>query len=361
MIKILRVSTHPTNSNHGVGLHSFKISDINNLETTFVCPLISRNDEYKKSDNFTLIESNIFFSKRPIGVSVIGRIIFQVKRVVKITKFSWICVKYARENNVDIIHIHSPMYFLVAVWGKLTSKLTCITYHGTDYVRIKSSSTYQWLSTRIIDIGCCISRHMMSDMSDFHKKVYYTPNGIDSEVFVNQNVQRETSILAVGSLKREKCFDNLILAFKNVLKTHPGYKLKIAGDGPLREMLEDLTNCEGLNDNVTFLGNLDLEKLVMQYNHAEILILSSESEGFPKVVLEGIFCGCKVISTNVGSLNEFMPSKYLMKDNSINSLCRGMKNIIESDDYWMDIEALKSNYTWQKTIEKYIEIYENNI
>ena len=44
------------------------------------------------------------------------------------------------------------MYLLVAIWGKLNGKLTCITYHGTDYVIIKQFY-YINSSLNFIDIG----------------------------------------------------------------------------------------------------------------------------------------------------------------------------------------------------------------
>ena len=46
MIKVLRVSTHPTNLHKSVGYQSQMVSINDNLETIFVAPIVTLGDDY---------------------------------------------------------------------------------------------------------------------------------------------------------------------------------------------------------------------------------------------------------------------------------------------------------------------------
>ena len=361
MIKILRISNHPSENKHGVGLHPSIISNNYEFETTFVCPSLNNNDNYLEPENYKLVPSKVKFEKRPTNVTLLKEVFFHFKRIYKLSVFSFFSIRVARKNKVDLVHIHSPMYLMVLVWGKLFGKLTCITYHGTDYLRIKDSKIYNFLSKHFIDIGFCISPHMLNKMKNNHNEVIYVPNGINTNFFYNRKEKREKIILAVGSLKKEKSYNNLIKAFKDISKFDKDFELHIAGDGDLKSDLELLVQEEKLDKKVIFCGNLKLTELVDKYNSAECFILSSYTEGFPKVVLEAVFCGCKVVATDVGSVKTLLPDKYLIPNDSVNNLIKYMKKIIHEDNYHIDKEKLKSIYTWPNVIDKYKKTYEINL
>jgi len=361
MIKVIRISTHPSIKKHGVGLHSHKISESDFFKTIFISPSLDVNDLYITPQKYILKVSLIKFKKRPLKASFINLFIFHISRIFKLLKFSIYSINIFRKNKTDVVHIHSPMYILVAIWAKLSGKLTCITYHGTDYLRVKNSKLYFIFSYLFIDIGFCISPHMIPEMKSYHKQTLYSPNGIDSSLFINKMKKREKIILAVGALKREKSYNNLIMAFKRVVNNFPNYSLHIAGEGGLSEELKSLVLNEGLENNIIFCGNLDKDQLVEKYNLAEVFILSSNSEGFPKVVLEAIFTGCKVIATDVGSVSTFLPSKYIIPNESVDNLYEYLVKIIEEKVYEINIDELKLKYTWSNVITNYETAYRNHL
>ena len=359
MIKVLRVSTHPTNLHKSVGYQSQMVSINDNLETIFVAPIVTLGDDYINHENYTLVRSDVYFPKKPENPSLVKSVIFSITRILKIFHLSYISIKQGYINNVDVVHIHSPMYFFVAVWAKLTSRKSCITYHGTDYLIIKDSKIYKFFSNKFLDVGFCISPIMVNKMKEFHTKVCYSPNGINTKEFIDMNIKRKKIILAVGSLKKEKSFDNLIEAFSRIHKLLPDYKLLIAGDGHLKPFLYEMCVELNITNKVLFLGNLEKKLLIQQYNESEVFILSSKSEGFPKVILEALFCGCKVVSTNVGSVNELLPEKYIIRDNSIDLLAEGMFKIVSNKEYYVDKSSLESKYTWNNTRKIYENIYKS--
>jgi len=360
VIRILRVSNHPSIKRHGVGLHPYKISETNKFETIFVSPTLDEEDLFLEPKNYKLKVSKIKFGKRPDKVNLIKISLFHFFRIYNLIKFSIFCIDIARKNKVDIVHIHSPMYFLVAIWGKMSRKTTCITYHGTDYLRIKDQKLYRLLSKKIIDIGFCISPHMIEKMKLNHLITEYIPNGVDATVFYNKKIDRQKVLLAVGSLKKEKSYKNLIKAFNRIAQDFPEHELHIAGEGHLNDELKSLVISEKISEKVIFCGNLNKDQLVDKYNTSEFFILSSYTEGFPKVVLEAIFCGCKVIATDVGSVSTFLPDKYLIPDDSIDNLSKSIVKIFnEKTLYDINENSLKSKYTWSNVIKNYERVYKD--
>jgi len=87
----------------------------------------------------------------------------------------------------------------------------------------------------------------------------------------------------------------------------PDLKVKgaIAGDGPLRSRLEQLASQLGLGaEHVEFLGELnDLRPL---YHKSDFLMLTSDWEGTPNVLLEAMACGLPVLATSVGGVPEII-------------------------------------------------------
>ncbi len=105
--------------------------------------------------------------------------------------------------------------------------------------------------------------------------------------------------LAVGRLELAKDFPTLIRAFRQLRAAQPHCRLAIAGDGRLRPQLERLIQDQGLQSEVKLLGNRDdIPELL---NACDALVMSSEWEGGPLVLLEAGACEKPVVATEVGA------------------------------------------------------------
>jgi glycosyltransferase involved in cell wall biosynthesis len=109
-------------------------------------------------------------------------------------------------------------------------------------------------------------------------------------------------ILFVGSLTPEKRLDRLLRVFRRVHDALPSLRLWLVGDGPLRPEVEDDFRACGLSGQVIFLG---LQANVATFmSAADVLLLTSDTEGIPGVVLEAGLLGLPVVATRVGGLPE---------------------------------------------------------
>jgi glycosyltransferase involved in cell wall biosynthesis len=105
----------------------------------------------------------------------------------------------------------------------------------------------------------------------------------------------------VGRLSVEKGVRTLLEAWKAL----PEFRLKVAGDGPMRAQLEEQARRDGVN--VEFMGRLERSHVAEVVGAASVAIVPSQwFEGFPMVVVEAFACGTPVIASRLGSLAEIV-------------------------------------------------------
>jgi glycosyltransferase involved in cell wall biosynthesis len=113
---------------------------------------------------------------------------------------------------------------------------------------------------------------------------------------------RPVALLSVGRLRPPKDFLTLVRA---VAALEPGsVRLRIAGDGPDRAALSAEVARLGLDGVVELLGERhDVDELLAA---ADLLVLSSDSEGLPLSVLEAMAAGLPVVASAVGGVPELV-------------------------------------------------------
>lgn len=103
------------------------------------------------------------------------------------------------------------------------------------------------------------------------------------------------TFVAVSRLDFQKGLDFLISAFANV-QTKTNARLIIFGKGPLRDALQEKIKLLKLENSILLAGRT--ENPMTQMRSACAFILSSRSEGFGLVLVEALWAGTQVISTN---------------------------------------------------------------
>ena len=106
-------------------------------------------------------------------------------------------------------------------------------------------------------------------------------------------------LLHVASLVPVKDQASLLRAFAVVTSRWPDARLHVVGDGELRPELERQAARLGINAQVTFHGAVSHDLMPDFYRQADLMVLSSLSEGMPLAVLEAAACGCPVAGTQV--------------------------------------------------------------
>jgi glycosyltransferase involved in cell wall biosynthesis len=121
-----------------------------------------------------------------------------------------------------------------------------------------------------------------------------TRNELAKKQLVNDKSGRK--FIFTGRLAPEKNLSMLIRAFHNVQRTYPGsWQLLLVGDGPERELLENLTKSLNLTDKVLFTGGFPWYKVPEWLAKSDVLVLPSKSEPWGLVVNEAMTCGMPVL------------------------------------------------------------------
>jgi glycosyltransferase involved in cell wall biosynthesis len=139
-------------------------------------------------------------------------------------------------------------------------------------------------------------------------KLHFLPNVIDLNRFHpgSNRGSRQLTILGVGRLGPEKRFDRFLRVLVLLKKScNIPFRAIIAGDGLLRRELEEMSHSVGLGPHILeFCGSVaEVETL---YRKANLLLLTSDHEGTPNVVMEAMASGLPVVSTAVGGVSDLV-------------------------------------------------------
>ena len=103
-------------------------------------------------------------------------------------------------------------------------------------------------------------------------------------------------VVAAGRLTEQKGFDRLLDAWPELVARHPGWELRIFGDGAEREALERRVEALGIGAGVRLPGFT--RTLHDELARASVYAMTSRQEGFPMVLLEAMGTGLPVVSVD---------------------------------------------------------------
>lgn len=139
-------------------------------------------------------------------------------------------------------------------------------------------------------------------------------------------------IISAGRLVPWKGFTVLIKIMKNL----PEWRLTIAGDGPVKNELKTLIKELDLGDRVKLVGSLPREELLSELKISDLFILNTSFESFSFQVVEAMYSGVPVITTNIGNLKEIVEDGkegILIDPDNEGELLSAIKKIDEDENF----------------------------
>ena len=82
--------------------------------------------------------------------------------------------------------------------------------------------------------------------------------------------------------------------------------LTIVGQGPVRQMLEEICGKLGISDAVEFTGQMPNDQVLARLRESEIFVMASKPEGFGIVYLEAMSSGCVTIGTEGEGISDLI-------------------------------------------------------
>jgi glycosyltransferase involved in cell wall biosynthesis len=296
-------------------------------------------------------------------------------KIINIFKSISYTLKIYRNNYYfDVVKTNQLYGSWVALLYKLLTKNKLIIrtgYNPTVFAKFENKSKIKillyTLLSKISLIFCDLyittnkdDINLLTKNKSLREKIIYQPNFVDIDKRNTKPIkQREfNTLLSVGRLEEQKNHAKLIEMLKN-----SKYKLRIVGEGKLREILIELS--KKFNIELELLNNLNHELLLDTYSDYLFYIQLSKFEGNPKTILEAMGAGCIVITTNVYGIKDIINHEengILLKENDDLSLI--IDNLLLDNKLINKIsknakKTVFENFSYEKYLSIEIKNYES--
>jgi colanic acid/amylovoran biosynthesis glycosyltransferase len=182
-----------------------------------------------------------------------------------------------------------------------------------------------------------------------------------------------TRLAGIGRLVAKKGWSDAIQALANARALGRNICLTIAGDGPLRQQLEQLVNSLDLQDSVKLLGWCNQDEIIRLLEESHILVAPSitthdgDQEGIPNVLKEAMAMGLPVISTWHSGIPELVnhgKTGYLVPERDVASLTQCLIELSDHPESWAKISKdarniIEAEYEMEKINNTLVDIYQN--
>lgn len=170
------------------------------------------------------------------------------------------------------------------------------------------------------------------------------------------------TVVSVGRYAYQKAPDRLIEAWSQVRQN--GWKLRLVGDGEMREDLEKQIHTLGLDDSV-ILGRAERDMAAV-YESASMVALSSRYEGLPMVLLEAQAFGVPAVAFDCecGPREIIKPGEtgFLVPEGDVQGLAKAMETLISDETRLREMgrQAFLNADNWQtdKIMSKWISLFQ---
>jgi glycosyltransferase involved in cell wall biosynthesis len=225
------------------------------------------------------------------------------------------------QDRIALIHSHLFNANFVAALATLGTDVPWVatrheSLHAIDYAPISLPKRLGYLAVdRIVlrraDTVIAPSHRTENELRELgvrSRRVRRIRHGFDLDRLQREgrdhptNLDGDPAILAVSRLVALKRIDVLIDAVAKLLPTHPRAHLYIAGEGPLRQTLEEFARRRNVSGSVSLLGQRGDVLALMRA--ADLLVHASAMETTGMIFLEALAAGCPFIATPVGPVGD---------------------------------------------------------
>ncbi len=212
--------------------------------------------------------------------------------------------------DVIICDIINPSIYIGHEIAKKNNSLLVASLHNSDIRYLSKKRNFKFFMDIEQDIDKIIFRSNKVEQnylklytgdrkeSDY-SKIFF---GIDKNEIIDMKKLKEKllntnkTIMIASSLKKLKKVDILIKAFSEI-ENKNGYVLKIIGDGPERQTLENLVEHLHCKSCIQFKGEKKREEVLTIMEQSDIFVMVSSPETFGLVYIEAMGKGCITIGS----------------------------------------------------------------
>ncbi|MGH8935881.1 MAG: glycosyltransferase family 4 protein [Acidimicrobiia bacterium] len=166
-------------------------------------------------------------------------------------------------------------------------------------------------------------------------------------------------LLFVGNLSPEKDPESSLEVLRRL---RVPARLRLVGSGPLRAVLEERVRAAGLEDRVEMLGSVSDVRPHLAW--ADLLVLTSRTEGLPAAVLEAGAAGLPAVGFEVGGTGETIVDRRtgrLVPRGDLGGFCAAVESLAEDAALRTRMgaaarELVRERFTLDRSVQRYHEV-----
>ena len=274
-------------------------------------------------------------------------------------------------HRFDLIDSHYcyPDGVAAVMLGRHFGVPVSVTARGTDVNMIPDyrlpRRLIQWAAERadgLITVSGALAGRLAA-LGVARNRITVLRNGVDAELFrpvrplcPDQEHKGSALAVSVGNLVPLKGHDLAISAASQI----PGLDLWIVGGGPERSRLEALAHKLGVADRVRFLGVVPYERMPAVYSAADVLVLASQREGWPNVLLEAMACGARVVTTEVSDVAEIITEPAAgtwVSERSVPALTQAIRQVLATQSSRDATRSHARGFSWEATTRGQLTLF----
>jgi len=268
----------------------------------------------------------------------------------------------------DIIHAKATM------WGAIMARAIAerenipyvVTVHSSVFARgivgpreRNTAALALKSANRLLSVSSSLAKDLEQILGVEASKFTIVPNMIDVEKFPYTPLPENNTFTFgyMANLVQDKGHKTLLEAFKEVKNA----RLLLAGEGPLRKQLEELTTALGMDDSVEFVGAVPRQKACGFFQSIDAFVHPSRYETFGIVLIEALSTGRPVVATRSGGPNDIVRNEdgILVDVDHADGLAEAMRSMVNMDwDTKSMRDGVESRYTKEAIRKQLLEIYE---
>lgn len=342
--------------------------------------IVAEEDQYSMADMKNFKSSNLLLLKR--GSNPLAPL-FHFKQYLS----------FYLKSNADIAHIHSlwslstiAIYF----WSRIKKRPYIISTNGMlnqwalNQSRLKKQVFLGLIFKRIIRGADSIILNSKAEKfyledKGWHETFHIISNGVTMPAFskegIDDNVKRKKTLLFLSRIHEQKGIDILLDAWSDLYLDieNKGWQLHVVGffdkeHNEYEKYISDKIKLSPALSNVSISEGKFGRQMWDEYRLSDAFILPTFSEGSAMVVLNAWSAG-KICLTTLGSNLEMgldQECTILIKP-IVESIKEGILKLLSLTDQQLRVYGqtgkmlVEDNYTWDKIVDKHVEIYQNAI
>lgn len=252
-----------------------------------------------------------------------------------------ICRQFGKPSLIHL-HVALPMGIFATKWSRKWNIPLVLTEHWSIYQKQNSYLITGKLKKQLDSVYSAItgftavSENLREIIARFYPGKISTviPNVVDTDRFIigeNTASHPIKKIIHISTLdQKAKNFSGIVNALKIISEKRNDFVLKVIHENCSLEAEEQVREY-GLNDVIQFLGSRTEDEVALELRDSDFLLLFSNYENLPCVIIEAFACGKPVITTDVGGIAEIVN-----ESRGLFVKAKDEKELAEKIDYILD-------------------------